>query len=158
MLPSLFVSCVAFLFLFCFCFLTESAAALPHQSGGTLPGVVLPGLEHSRKRPITFFFFFLMSLRMPQSRKEVRMGSKLIKLPWIKNSVRGCNYCKMPAAVPSTFRAGVRRGETCGFGRGVDGSLGVTCKMVYMDKKKTNIKTEEESFMMHVCILTNANL
>lgn len=24
--------------------------------------------------------------------------------------------------------------------------------------KKTNIKTEEESFMMHVCILTNANL
>lgn len=95
---------------------------------------------------------------MPQSRKEVRMGSKLIKLPWIKNSVRGCNYCKMPAAVLSTFGAGVRRGDTWELGgrRWVDGSLGVTCEMVYMDKK-TIIKTEEESFMMHVCILTNAN-
>lgn len=43
-------------------------------------------------------------------------------------------------------------------GPGVDGSLGVTGEMVYMDQKKTNIKTEEESFMMHVCILTNENL
>lgn len=79
-----------------------------------------------------------MSLQMPQSRKEVRMGSKLIKLPWIKKFGPGMQLLQNACCRSFHIQSRSAKGRHVGLWEGggvVDGSLGVTCKMVYMDKK-----------------------